>query len=177
MKLRYLLLLPVFACCIIAPAQNSAVKIGWFNYDSLLQEMPGYKATVDSAAMHKWESMQAMNSYRNELALKRYRYDSLHTEWHPVFQLTQAAYIRDLEAYAAKYELESAKESARLDSLVATYPLRLAEAAKKIALKNGYSAVVNARTTEEMVTWSAPGTTFIDLTTEIITALNFPEKK
>ncbi len=177
MKLHHLLLIPAFACCMIATAQTTTVKIGWFDFDSVLQEMPGYKATVDSAAMYKWESTQALNSYRNELALKRYRYDSLHTEWHPVFQLTQAAYIRDLEAYSAKYEVESAKELARLDSLVAAYPVRLAEAAKKIALKNGCSVVINTRTREEMVTWSAPETTFIDLTSEIVAALNFPAKK
>jgi Skp family chaperone for outer membrane proteins len=172
MKLHHLLLIPAFACCMIVAAQTTTVKIGWFDFDSVLQEMAGYKATVDSAAMHKWESTQAMNSYRNELASKQYRYDSLHIEWHPVFQLTQAAYLRDLEAYLAKYEVESAKESARLDSLVAAYPVRLAEAAKKIALKNGCSVVLNALNAKEQAIWSAPGTTFIDLTAELIAEIN-----
>ncbi len=75
MKPRYLFFLLAFAGCITASAQTSPVKIGWFNYDSLLHTIPGYTKTLDSIKQLESSPTRQLKDAKVELERKFYEYD------------------------------------------------------------------------------------------------------
>ncbi len=97
------------------------------------------------------------------------------TKWSPLIRSLKEKEITDLQEYIAELQKRADNEK---DDFTATSPyhLKLTEAGKKIGQQNGCVAVVNAASTDELVTWSAPGTVFVNLTAEICAELKLTSK-
>jgi Skp family chaperone for outer membrane proteins len=152
------------------PKTSTAAKniIGYFNYDSLLNILPGYKETADSVKNYKQNKNSQLIDEKVELKSKSKEYDSLKNEWTPLIRKLKLQELADIKNKIKSDSLHlNTIEGAKFEP----YEIKLTEAAKKIALSKGYTAVVDSKNASDFVTWADPGISFVNMTKDICAEL------
>jgi Skp family chaperone for outer membrane proteins len=167
-------LLLIFLCSFTTAFSQTAkpavtkTTIGYFNYDSLLVLIPGYKETADSVKTYRLEMVNKLAKEKAELARKQDESDSLSTVWSPLIRQLKQKELDDL-----KNNIKSdTKNLNAIDEVkLAPYEVKLTEASKKIALAKGYTATVDSKNSDDFVLWAAPGINFVNMTNDIYAEL------
>lgn len=144
--------------------------IGYFNYDSLLVLIPGYKAAVDSAKLSKKDTDTELYNMEATLALKQYEYDSLKHHWSPVIESIKEHEINDIKARIAEYKTSFPPYKPD-PILLLKSELKITAAANKIAKEKGYSAVINSKNSSDGIICTSSSMHFVNMTKDICAEL------
>jgi Skp family chaperone for outer membrane proteins len=147
-----------------APKPAAKIVIGYFNYDSLLFWLPGYKETSDTVeVIHA--HIKTMNLI---LERRQNEYDSLSESWSNTIRIIKMQEITDL-----KNRIKQQTEDVKLKSL--PFDLKLTAAVNSVAKAKKYSAVLDSKISDAFVMWAtASGIDFVDITGAVYAELKSP---
>jgi Skp family chaperone for outer membrane proteins len=162
MKNTFLLLGVFIFSFLFAQTSKPADKItiGYFNYDSVLVLLPGYKEMADTFKICN-EQVEKM---QNEIKSKQEFYDANYYQLKPKARPVIEEELKDLRARLNIFKRYN--DSIQQVKLV-RFELKLTEAINKIAQTKGYATVLNSKTPGDFVLWAEPGINFVDVTSEI----------
>jgi hypothetical protein len=140
--------------------QQLQITIGYCNFDSILNLMPGYRSSADSMEIYGGQ----LKLIQAELSGKQHEFDSLNAKWSPTI-----AHIKNMEMDVLKTNIENLK---RCEENMKNSILKLDNAMQIVVVKKGYTAVLDSEISDAFVMWSAPGTSFENITKYVCAELD-----
>jgi Skp family chaperone for outer membrane proteins len=169
--MRKILLLLAISLSAFASAQTTPVAktvIGYCNFDSILNLMPVYRSAADS--VKKCDDI--FNMMQGELFRKSHEFDSLNLQWSPPIRAIKQKEIDDLKTNIENFKLQVKKI---YGEKMALCELKLTDVVQKIATEKNYAAVLDSEISDAFAMWSAPGTSFVNITKDVCAQLGIPK--
>lgn len=143
--MKQLLKTTLLSICILAASSTFAQKVGYLNFQELVQDMPeikGVKLKMDSLSMQYEETIKMMNE---EYKKKMTEYEMNKEKWTPNIKALKEKDIMDLQG-----KLESIQQTAQEDlqgqqkKLLEPVVKKAKEVVAIVAKEGGYSTVIDS---------------------------------